>query len=47
MGDLDAVRRLVAIDAGEFGGIDIVVNNAANALTMPTEQITEEAWDKS
>jgi NAD(P)-dependent dehydrogenase (short-subunit alcohol dehydrogenase family) len=47
MGDIDAVRRLVAITAGEFGGIDIVVNNAANALTMPTEQITEDAWDKS
>ncbi|HXY93456.1 MAG TPA: SDR family oxidoreductase, partial [Acidimicrobiia bacterium] len=30
-----------------FGQLDIVVNNAANALTLPLGQFTPEAWDKS
>ncbi len=30
-----------------FGGIDIVVNNAANALAQPLGGITPEAWEKS
>src|SRR5204863_3620062 len=30
-----------------FGRIDIVVNNAANALTQPLGQFTPEAWQKS
>ena len=30
-----------------FGGIDIVVNNAANALAQPLGDITPEAWEKS
>ena len=34
-----------AVDA--FGGIDIVVNNAANALAQPLGGITPEAWEKS
>src|SRR5213079_2545442 len=31
----------------EFGRLDILMNNAANALTQPLGQITAEAWDKS
>jgi NAD(P)-dependent dehydrogenase (short-subunit alcohol dehydrogenase family) len=37
------VRRTVE----EFGGIDVVVNNAATALALPVGQYTPEAWEKS
>lgn len=47
MGDLDAVSALVARTVETFGGIDIVVNNAANALTQPLGHFTPEAWQKS
>jgi NAD(P)-dependent dehydrogenase (short-subunit alcohol dehydrogenase family) len=47
MGDLDAGRRLVDRAVETFGGIDIVVNNAANALTQPLGHFTPEAWQKS
>ena len=43
-GDLD---RLVDQTVERFGGVDIVVNNAANALAQPLGQMTPEAWDKS
>ena len=47
MGELDALQSLVARTVDEFGGIDIVVNNAANALAQPIGQFTPEAWQKS
>lgn len=47
MGDLADVERLVAATVERFGGIDIVVNNAANALTEPIGAFTETAFDKS
>jgi NAD(P)-dependent dehydrogenase (short-subunit alcohol dehydrogenase family) len=47
LGDLDAIAALVARTADEFGGIDIVVNNAANALAQPLGSFTPEAWAKS
>ena len=47
LGDIDAINRLVAATAQEFGGIDIVINNAANALALPLGEITQEAWSKS
>lgn len=47
MGDVDAVNALVDRTAEEFGRIDIVVNNAANAMSLPLGQLTVEAWDKS
>ena len=47
MGELDALQSLVARTVDEFGGVDIVVNNAANALTQPLGQFTPEAWQKS
>jgi len=47
MGELDQLRNLVDRTLDHFGGIDILVNNAANALAMPFAQMTPEAWEKS
>ena len=47
MGDLDAVSGLVDRTVDQWGHIDIVVNNAANALTLPLGELTPEAWAKS
>ena len=47
MGDIDSINALVDRTADEFGGIDIVVNNAANALTLPFGALTADAWQKS
>ena len=46
-GDLDQLRNLVAQTVSVFGGIDIVVNNAATALAQQLGEITPQAWDKS
>src|SRR3954466_12140074 len=34
MGDLDAVDNLVERTVDAFGGVDIIINNAANALAQ-------------
>jgi len=47
LGDLDALRALVEKTVDAFGGIDVVVNNAANALALPHGAYTPEAWAKS
>ncbi|MEV3901306.1 SDR family oxidoreductase [Mycobacterium sp. NPDC050551] len=47
LGDLDSLEALVTRSADEFGGIDVVVNNAANALAQPLGEMTPEAWTKS
>jgi len=47
MGDLDAITALVDQTVSRFGGVDIVVNNAANALTQPLGAFTTDAWQKS
>lgn len=47
MGELDAATALVDRAVDRFGGLDIVVNNAANALTQPLGAFTAEAWQKS
>ncbi len=47
LGDPDAIEALVAQTVERFGGVDIVVNNAANALAQPLGAITPEAWNKS
>lgn len=47
MGRLDDVARLVDSTVESFGGVDIIVNNAANPLMQGIGGITEEAWDKA
>jgi NAD(P)-dependent dehydrogenase (short-subunit alcohol dehydrogenase family) len=47
MGDLDDLAEVVRRAVEEFGGIDVVVNNAATALAQPIGGYTPEAWQKS
>lgn len=47
MGELDELAGLVGATVEAFGGVDIVINNAANALAQPLGSITPEAWQKS
>ncbi|HUO40876.1 MAG TPA: SDR family oxidoreductase [Mycobacterium sp.] len=46
-GNESQVRGVVAQSVSTFGGIDIVVNNAATALAQPLGEITAAAWEKS
>ena len=47
MGELPPLRALVAKTLDRFGRLDIVVNNAANALRQDFGRFTAEAWEKS
>jgi NAD(P)-dependent dehydrogenase (short-subunit alcohol dehydrogenase family) len=47
LGELDAVEALVTATVERFGDVDILVNNAANALAFPVGEYTEAGWDKS
>jgi NAD(P)-dependent dehydrogenase (short-subunit alcohol dehydrogenase family) len=47
LGDLDDLAALVDRTVDEFGGLDVLVNNAATALAQPVGQYTPEAWQKS
>ncbi len=47
VGRLEDLTHLVEATVEAFGGVDIVVNNAANALALPIGKITPEAWQKS
>ena len=46
-GEIDALRPLVDRTIARFGRLDIVVNNAANALRQDLGRFTPEAWEKS
>lgn len=47
VGDLDSLSNLIDATVSEFGGLDVVVNNAALALAQPLGEMTPQAWDKS
>ncbi len=47
MGDADSGERLVDAAVARFGRVDIVVNNAANALAAPVGEQTDGMWQKS
>lgn len=47
MGDVDALAALVDATTEAFGGVDVVINNAANALAQPVGEYTVDAWEKS
>ena len=47
LSDPDTPASLVASAVERFGRLDIVVNNAANALAQPVGALTTDAWDKS
>ena len=47
VGEIDELEALAAATVEAFGGIDVVVNNAANALALPIGSITAEAFQKS
>ena len=46
LGEPDDLRALVDATVERFGGVDIVVNNAATALAQMIEDITPDAWQK-
>ncbi len=47
LGETDDLAALVQSTVDEFGGVDVVVNNAANALAQPLGEMTPEALAKS
>jgi NAD(P)-dependent dehydrogenase (short-subunit alcohol dehydrogenase family) len=47
LGDVDGLRALVARTVDEFGGVDVVVNNAANPLAQSLGEMTVDALNKS
>ncbi|MGE2728621.1 SDR family NAD(P)-dependent oxidoreductase [Mycolicibacterium vaccae] len=47
LGEVDALEALVQKTVDEFGGVDVVVNNAANALAQPLGQMAPDAMVKS
>lgn len=46
-GELADVERIVGEAVAAYGGIDLVVNNAANALAQRIGAVTPEAWEKT
>jgi len=45
--DVDALQKAVGEVMAEFGGLDVLINNAANDQRHTIEQVTAEYWDHS
>ncbi len=45
--DLKQIAGMVKTVVDSFGGIDILVNNAAIVVVCPAEELTPEDWDKT
>ncbi len=45
--DADAVARMVAATRAEFGGVNILVNNAASRVRVPFIELDDETWEFS
>ncbi len=45
--DVEAIRTMMGRVAAELGGLDILVNSAANFLETKFREITETSWDSS
>ncbi len=43
--DPDAVQRMVDATCEEFGGVDILVNNAASRSRVPFVELDDETWE--
>lgn len=44
--DPDSARRLVAHAVNEYGRLDVLINNAAQAIDKPALDMTESDWDR-
>ncbi len=44
--DIRQIERLVGAVVGQWGGVDILVNNAALFLPTPLADTSEEGWDR-
>ena len=47
LGELEACQTVVDATVDRFGAVDILVNNAANALTEPVGEFTPGGYEKS
>lgn len=47
VGAPESVSALIDATVDRFGGVDVIVNNAANPLALPIGEITTEAFQKS
>jgi 3-oxoacyl-[acyl-carrier protein] reductase len=47
LADADAVRVMVDAAAAELGGLDVLVNNAANFVGHPIDEVSYEQWQAS
>lgn len=47
LSELDAVERIVTAVLGAFGGLDVLVNNAAVERNQPASKVTGEAIDET
>ena len=45
LGEPERIRGLFSEIGKAFGGLDILINNAATGVNLPADQLTEKHWD--